>query len=97
MLEQARSLPLIKCAKSKKECAVGGHSSSTGRRRRSGSYRRRRVLIVLNNCTTMGPKYVDRKVMKASRAMPELGVATGIETRGGGGRRKEEREGGKGI
>lgn len=27
-------------------------------------------MIVLNNCTTMGPKYVDRKVMKASRAKP---------------------------
>jgi len=32
------------------------------------------VLIVLNNCTTMGPKYVDRKVMKASRAMAEQGA-----------------------
>jgi len=35
------------------------------------NYQRHRVLIVLNNCTTMGPKYVDRKVMKASRAMSE--------------------------
>lgn len=75
--KQARSLPLIKCAKSKKECAVGGRTD--GRTGRSGRYRRHRVLIVLNNCTTMGPKYVDRKVMKGSRAKLELSVATGIE------------------
>lgn len=48
-------------------------------------------MIVLNNCTTMGPKYVDRKVMKASRAMPELSVATGIGTSGGGGGRRRRR------
>lgn len=65
--EEARSLPLIKCAKSKKECAQW---AARVNERRSGSYRRLRVLIVLNNCTTMGPKYVDRKVMKASRAKP---------------------------
>lgn len=56
-----------------------GRSRSWSRSRRSGSYRRHRVLIVLNNCTTMGPKYVDRKVMKGSRAKLQLSVATGIE------------------
>lgn len=54
-------------------------------------------MIVLNNCTTMGPKYVDRKVMKASRAMPELSVATGIGTSGGGGgRRRRNIDGARG-
>lgn len=62
------------------------------------------MLIVLNNCTTMGPKYVDRKVMKGSRAKLQLSVATGIEMAalgvgavggaGGGGQPETELEAG---